>query len=119
VIVKGADQNEKDALIVHLCQRNKWIESKARGAYHAPSIDSEGFIHCSRADQILGVANAFYQDMPDLVLLWIDPSKVIAEIRWERVEDDTFPHIYGELNIEAVVDVGDLRPDADGIFRSV
>jgi uncharacterized protein (DUF952 family) len=119
VIGKESSKKDDDRLIVHLCQRQAWQESKARGAYHAPSIDSQGFIHCSSVNQILDVANAFYQDMPDLLLLWIDPDKVEAEIRWERVGDESFPHIYGELNVEAVIKVSELERDADGYFSSI
>jgi uncharacterized protein (DUF952 family) len=111
--------NDPGALIVHLCQKSSWKEAKARGVYHAPSLDSEGFIHCSKAVQILDVANAFYRDVPDLVLLWIDPRNVDAQIYWERVENQVFPHIYGELKIEAVVKVSDLRLDEDGYYRTI
>jgi uncharacterized protein (DUF952 family) len=109
-------RKNKDALILHLCPTSSWEEAKAQDVYHAPSLDSEGFIHCSRAVQILDVANAFYRDVPDLVLLWIDPRKVVAEIRWEHVGEGTFPHIYGELNLEAVVDVSELHRDGEGYF---
>jgi uncharacterized protein (DUF952 family) len=116
---KGSTTQIKDALIVHLCQRMTWQVAKRCGAYHAPSLDSEGFIHCSRPDQLLAVANAFYRDVPDVVLLWIDPGRVVAEIRWEGVGEDTFPHIYGELNMDAVVGVSNLKRDSDGTFLSL
>ena len=48
----------------------------------------------------------FYADVPEeLVLLEIDPDLLTSELRVEYVAevDDSFPHIYGPLNIEAVV----------------
>ncbi len=121
-------------MIVHLCQRSEWENARKTGFYRAASLETEGFIHCSRPDQVLAVANAFYRGVPDLVLLWIDPERVAVEVRWEapippgttaeeRVSPhgggDFFPHIYGPLNVEAVMRVTPFRPDSDGIFKQV
>jgi uncharacterized protein (DUF952 family) len=106
-------------LIIHLCPRQAWEEANKRGDYRADSLESEGFIHCSRPEQILQVANHYYQGLPDIVLLWIDPPKVKPEIRWEQSGEDIFPHIYGPLNLEAVVGVKDFPPDGDGIYRKL
>lgn len=70
-------------------------------------------------DQVLKVVNAFYRGVPDLVVLWIDPFKVKSEIRWETVGEEAFPHIYGLLDIDAVVKVTELIPDDDNYFRSL
>jgi uncharacterized protein (DUF952 family) len=36
-------------------------------------------------------------------------------LRWERSRnDELFPHLYGELNLGAVVDVLDMRARSDG-----
>ena len=58
--------------IVHICTRDSWKTTKEQGAYRTSSLEAEGFIHCSQPEQLLWVANNFYQDVPDLVLLWID-----------------------------------------------
>jgi uncharacterized protein (DUF952 family)/RimJ/RimL family protein N-acetyltransferase len=106
--------------IVHLCQRTAWQEAQAQGEYRGEgSLEMEGFIHCSRPDQILRVANSFFQGKPDLELLWIDPTRLRAEIRWETADGDRFPHIYGPLNLDALLAVRDFAPDADGVFRNI
>ncbi len=105
--------------IVHICQRQAWQVAVEQGEYRAQSVETEGFIHCSRPDQILRVANAIYRGVPDLVLLWIDLHKVRAEIRWEAANGETFPHIYGALNLDAVARVQDFTPSADGIFHTI
>ena len=89
------------------------------GEYRAASLELEGFIHFSRPEQVLRVANAYYPGQLDLVLLWIDPQKLAAELRWESSDWDIFPHLYGALNLDAVVKVVDFAPDNDGIFRQV
>jgi release factor glutamine methyltransferase len=103
--------------LVHLCSRSAWLAAQQLGDYKAESLASEGFIHLSRPDQILKVANAFYRDLPETILLWIDPLRLQAELRWEPTEADVFPHLYGELNLDAVIAVRDLLPDPDGFFR--
>lgn len=103
--------------LVHLCQNLDWQQAQAQGYYVSKSFSQEGFIHCSQAHQILKVANRFYQRMPGLVLLWIDPEKISVQIRWEFSDGELFPHIYGPINLDAVFLVTDLKPDEDGIFR--
>jgi release factor glutamine methyltransferase len=106
-------------LLVHLCTRSAWLAAQNAGIYQAESLASEGFIHISRPDQILKVANAFYRGLPDAILLWIDPARLQAELRWEAVDADVFPHLYGALNLDAVVSISDLIPDPDGVFRTL
>lgn len=103
-------------MIVHICEQWAWEEAQDNNEYRTESLDTVGFIHCSRPEQVLGVASRYYQDVPDLLLLWIDPDKVRSEIRWELSEDETYPHIYGPLNIDAVTIVTGLVPDENGEF---
>ena len=105
--------------IVHICQQQDWQNAIEAGIYSAESLSREGFIHCSRPVQVLGVVKAFYSNLPDLVLLWLDPVKLEADIRWERVGEQDFPHIYGPINIDAVIRVTELIPDKDGIYRTM
>jgi uncharacterized protein (DUF952 family) len=81
-------------------------------------VATEGFIHCSTPEQVLRVANARFRGREDLVLLLIDSGMIAAEIRYENLEggNERFPHIYGPLNLEAVINVLDFEPQADGTF---
>jgi uncharacterized protein (DUF952 family) len=105
--------------IVHLCSGEDWQAAQQAGEYRAASLEEEGFIHCSRPDQILEVSNRYYQGVQGLVLLWIDPRRVQAQIRLDAAEGQLYPHIYGALNLEAVTAVTNFTPDNDGIFRSL
>jgi uncharacterized protein (DUF952 family) len=106
-------------MILHICERRAWDLARSKGIYHPASLESEGFIHTSRPDQVLDVANRFYGATPDLVLLWINPHLVQAPIHNEPADGDTYPHIYGPLNLDAVFAVQDFPAGADGFFREL
>jgi release factor glutamine methyltransferase len=106
-------------LIVHLCPQSEWLEARERDEFTDDSLVQDGFIHCSRPDQVLQVANHYYRGIPGLTVLWIDPEKITAEIRWEPANGNTFPHIYGPIDLAAVTAVTDLRPDVDSYYRQI
>jgi uncharacterized protein (DUF952 family) len=106
-----------DNKIVHICRLEDWEIQRAKGYYEADSLKTEGFIHCSLPDQVLNVANSFYPGATDLVLLWIEPQRLTAELRWGTSGKEVFPHLYGPLNLEAIINVLRFHPDQDGVFR--
>lgn len=110
--------------IFHIVRRKEWAQAAPAGYYLAPSLDEEGFIHCSTAAQLLAVANRFYRGQPDLVVLTIAADRVTAPIVYEApAEEPTsaerFPHLYGPLNVDAVVAVTPFLPAGDGSFTTV
>lgn len=105
--------------IVHICSKNEWRAAEQDGEYRAASLEDEGFIHCSRPEQILDVANQFYAGVPDLVLLCIDTQQMDAELLWEIIDEEVFPHIYGPINLSAVKSVQPFTPDVDGTFQQL
>ena len=105
--------------IVHICSLEVWQTAQAAGEYRADSLEAEGFIHCSRPEQVLEVANRYYGGQNSLLLLWIDPSKLTAELRWEPSDGDIYPHLYGPLNLAAIIQVSAFPPDTEGVFRSL
>ncbi len=106
-------------LIYHITPRADWDDAQKNGKYEAESLREQGFIHCSKADQILRVANSFYIGQPGLVILAIDTGKLTSPLRWEPGVDltaEVFPHIYGPVNLEAIYNVLDFEPNPDGTF---
>jgi uncharacterized protein (DUF952 family) len=106
------------ARILHICPQPDWVYSLSAGGYRPPSLQSEGFIHCSTDAQVLGVANSLYRDVGDLVLLVINPRALTAPLVYEDCYElgQDFPHIYGALNIEAVTIAVPFPQDVDGQF---
>jgi uncharacterized protein (DUF952 family) len=105
------------SIILHITQHDQWQQAKRSGFYRGDTLDSEGFIHCSTPQQIIKVANTFFKGEKGLVLLCIESDKIKAEIKYEGVEEDYYPHIYGPLNIDAVIQVLDFEPGEDGKFE--
>ena len=106
------------AIIFHITKRDAWARAEAEGSYPTEMFLAEGFIHCSTADQVIQVANVRFHGQAGLVLLSIDTDKVTAEIIYENLEGGSqrFPHIYGELNTNAVIQVAEFEPGAKGHF---
>ena len=105
------------SLIFHITHKDQWQQALQKGFYRCDSLESEGFIHCSRREQVVWVANSFYRAQA-LVLLCIDSAVVQAKIKHETVEPgEQFPHIYGVLNLNAVVDILNFAPGKNGLFE--
>lgn len=102
--------------ILHICHAIDWETSQRLGEYRPASLELEGFIHFSRREQVLRVANHFYRGHQELVLLWVDPSRLSASLLWEPVDSDTFPHLYGPLNLDAIIAVTPFPCDDQGVF---
>jgi uncharacterized protein (DUF952 family) len=109
--------------IYHIATRADWERARRAGEYTTSTIGrtlaEEGFIHASGPGQVTGVANRYYRGLRDeLLLLVIDPERVLAEIRYEDVPGAAapYPHIYGPLNADAVVAVRPLPAGPDGTF---
>jgi glutathione S-transferase len=108
--------------IFHIARQSDWQRSLTDGTYRVStlgrSLEDEGFIHCSERHQVAGVANAFYRGVPGLVLLVIDADRVGPDVKDEALDGgaERFPHIYGPLNVDAVVVVEPLEPGEDGVF---
>lgn len=104
--------------ILHITKLLKWEQASQNGRYESDSLHTQGFIHCSKPEQVISVANSHFRGQKDLVLLCIDADKVASEIRYENCEggSELFPHIYGPLNLDAVTSVCEFRTLSDGTF---
>ena len=102
--------------ILHLTTAAGWAAAQEAGALVAPSLAEEGFIHCSTREQVEATANRIFRGSGDLLLLEVDVARLRAPLRWERATDvgEEFPHIYGPLDVDAVVGTVPLPEGPDG-----
>jgi phosphopantothenoylcysteine decarboxylase / phosphopantothenate---cysteine ligase len=105
--------------VLHICSKAVWQAALTADEYAPESLALEGFIHFSRPHQVVSVANAYYPQATDLLLLWIDPRRLPVPLRWELVGDQLFPHLYAPLPVTAVTAALPFKADADGIFRTL
>jgi glutathione S-transferase len=110
--------------IYHAALPADWAAALDDGTYTAStrgvSLAEEGFIHCAFHHQVEGVANRYYGDLTDLVLLRIDPARIGAAVVEEAPvagATERFPHVYGPIPVGAVVEARPWRRDDDGHWR--
>ena len=109
-----------DHAVFHICRLEAVALARAAGQYRADSLDGEGFIHLSRAHQVLPTAAAYFAGIPDLVVLVIDPTLLTAPLVYEppaplpsaspkdHAGGELYPHCYGPIDLVAIVDVMEL-----------
>jgi len=92
---------------------SSWEEQLESPNYIHASLDKEGFIHASRAEQIAGVLDRYYVGVNDLLKLTIDTDLLDATstLKEELAESigEMFPHIYGPINKLSIVSIEKIR----------
>lgn len=102
-------------MIFHLTDPARWAQSLVAGEHTGSSrgieLADEGFIHCSTAAQWPGTVERFYADVDELLLLHIDETLLDVPVVFEQLGDapEPFPHVYGPIPINGVVNVERLR----------
>jgi uncharacterized protein (DUF952 family) len=94
-------------MIYHIAYKREWDLALTMGYYETSSLIDEGFIHASEGSQVAATLERYYADKTGLVKLVIDPSLLRSQLihEWSPSNKETFPHIYGPINIEAVTAV--------------
>lgn len=92
-------------LIYHIVLPDVW-DAFDIDLYQAASLETEGFIHCSFANQLDAVIKRYYSDAPSVVVLTIDTEKLMSRVLNEpSTGNEIYPHIYGPVNRDAIVAV--------------
>jgi uncharacterized protein (DUF952 family) len=94
-------------IIYHVTTAKDWSEAAIKGFYEHPSLSAEGFIHCSQEHQVAGVLERYFAGQTELLKLVIDTDKLNSKFvfDWSPSTADTFPHVYGTINLDAVVEI--------------
>jgi len=118
-VVQDSVVQDSFMTILHIAHASDWEHALEQGEYRVSTrdatLDTVGFIHCSRGSQIYVVAAFVYADDPEpLVVLEIDESGL--DVRDEDGGDgELFPHVYGPIPVANVTAVRPAQFD-DGIF---
>jgi len=94
-------------IIYHVTTAAEWNAAQEKGFYEATSLKTEGFIHCSEQHQVAEVLERYFANKTGLVKLVIDTGKFTSRYvqEWSPSIRDTFPHIYGPVNRDAVIEI--------------
>jgi uncharacterized protein (DUF952 family) len=105
--------------LFHITSAEEAGDAVRAGVYAPGAFEAEGFIHCSYSRQICDVANRLFSGRSDLVLLEIDRTQVTCRVVDENLEGGAqlFPHIYGRLQVGAVVKIHRFPCGDDGRFE--
>lgn len=107
-------------ILVHAVKKRDWDESfKTSNLYLNKSLNRDGFIHCSTIESVVNVANKRLTNVNDkILLLCIDTTLLRAPLKWERNGNSgtNFPHIYGKINRNAIIDVVEFNKNKYGRF---
>jgi uncharacterized protein (DUF952 family) len=102
--------------VFHIVDRATWAAAAAAGSYVPEDYATDGFVHCSFADQVAATANRFYRDAENLVVVELETDAVPAELRIEDTggTGQRFPHLYGPVPVAAQAAQHELRRDPHG-----
>lgn len=105
--------------LYRLVRAEDWQAAAASGVYRGAEHDArDGFVHLSTAAQAEDTAERHYSGVPDLLLLTLDARRLDGEIRFEPSSGgELFPHLYGTIPVEAVLEVQRIPLDPEGGFR--
>ena len=92
-------------MIYHIVLPDAWASFDTE-LYRARTLETEGFVHCSFADQLEGVIGRYYSDASQIVILGIDTERLMSRVIVEpSTGSELYPHIYGPINRNAIVTV--------------
>lgn len=104
------------ATIYKICPAPAWREAERQGLYRGSADDRrDGFIHFSTAAQVAETAAKHFAGQTGLFLIAIDAEALGDALKWEPSRGgELFPHLYGDLDLGAVLDIFDLHARSDG-----
>jgi uncharacterized protein (DUF952 family) len=89
----------------------------AAAEYLPTAFADEGFIHTTKTPALLAeVANRYYRNDPrPYLLLTLDLDRLTVPWRYDAAGED-YPHLYGPLNRDAVINIAPMPRAEDGTF---
>lgn len=103
-------------VLYKICPASLWREAEREGIFRGSEHDRhDGFIHFSSAGQVAETAARHFAGQHDLLLIAVDADKLGNALKWEPSRGGAlFPHLYGDLDPDAVMWITPLPLDPDG-----
>ena len=96
---------------------NEWEQAQTSGAIITQLDKEDGFIHLSTAIQLNATLSLYFVKEESVVLLQVEHAQIHDKLKFEvpappgnRIS--SFPHYYGDLNINAISRVWHLKRGA-------
>lgn len=104
--------------IYKICSASAWREAERQGTYRGSADDlRDGFIHFSTAQQVESTVQKHFSGQKGLFVIAVDADALGDGLRWEPAREGAlFPHLYGELDLAAVIEVIDMPLRSDGSY---
>ena len=102
--------------IIHVATPADWARGADTPHYQAGHFAAEGFHHACTPAQVADVLGRHFSGHRLLLLLVIDPARLVSPLRWEPAHGQDYPHVYGRINREAVTEVIPIETDSLGDF---
>jgi uncharacterized protein (DUF952 family) len=92
------------AIIYKIVPEDLWRASEPTGRFTGAPVDErDGYIHFSTAAQVKETAARHFAGQSGLLLVAVQSDALGEALRWEPSRGgELFPHLFGELPIEAV-----------------
>lgn len=96
--------------VYHIVTPEVWEKFRDENFYEAASLQTEGFIHCSFAEQVETVLRRYYTDAEKVLLLEIESEKLTSKLAEEpSTGGEIYPHVYGQINKNAIVGIEERK----------
>ncbi len=120
-------EKESEVMVYHIVKDKDYRSLNDSGKYLPVNYNENGFVHCSLEKSVIPVANDYYANIEEkLLLLRIDPSKLESPTKYETASPEKgvgalhlnsspiFPHVYGPINNSAIDGIGVLIKKESG-----
>ncbi|WP_281556457.1 DUF952 domain-containing protein [Thalassomonas sp. RHCl1] len=100
-----------------LSSKAEYQQAQQSGELVRDSLTEEGFIHASPKHQLTRIANKYYTKTIEPLVMVVDKFRITNEVKWEPATGGLYPHIYGPLNMDAVIRTVPIALNASGNFE--
>lgn len=92
-------------IVYKIVPKELWQAARQAGVFRGAAIDlADGYIHFSTGPQAVATARLHFSGVAGLLLVAVDAARLGSALRYEPSRGgDLFPHLYGDVPMEAVL----------------